>query len=144
MNPLIDRHCRFVGVTALVGGVACCCAKPGNRIEDRLDLLTGATAGGRQGDLLKQSSVLARPLDQAPALLDALVERFGNLQPAVRAGRHVADASASWRIISAVLAVAGGAPWRSCCKPRAAGAVGWPRVGRCCRWAGCCFAAASG
>ena len=80
MSPLLIVVAVFVGVTALVGGVVLLlCQKPGSRIEDRLDLLTGAnTPAAAKDGLLKQASVLARPLDQGPGLLDALVERFSN------------------------------------------------------------------
>ena len=81
MNPLLIGVLAFVSVTALVGGVAMLLyAKPNSRIEDRLDLLTGINAPAAAKDgLLKQASALTRPLDQAPALLDAVLQRFGNL-----------------------------------------------------------------
>jgi tight adherence protein B len=83
VSPLLIILAVFVGVTALVGGVLLASQKPGNSIEDRLDLLTGAnTPAAAKDGLLKQASVLARPLDQGPGLVDALVERFSsfNLQ----------------------------------------------------------------
>ena len=78
MNPLLLGLIAFLGVTSLVGGLALLWyGKPGNQVEDRLDLLTGARPSAKD-NLLKQSSVLNRPLDQTPALLDGLLERFGS------------------------------------------------------------------
>lgn len=81
MNPLIIGIAAFVGVTALVGGLAMVLRdKPASKIEDRLDLLTGTNtpAAAKEG-LLKEHSVLAQPLDKAPALFETFFQRFGNL-----------------------------------------------------------------
>ncbi len=111
MSPLLIVFAVFVGVTALVGGVLLASQKPGNRIEDRLDLLTGAnTPAAAKDGLLKQASVLARPLDQGPGLVDALVERFGNFN--LQRLFEQADTSLTTgklAAFSAALAVAGGA-----------------------------------
>ena len=45
------------------------CDKPANRLEDRLDLLTGAGGTPAKDRLLKEGSLLARPLDDVPRLL---------------------------------------------------------------------------
>ena len=71
----------FVGVAALVGGIAMILRdKPNNRIEDRLDMLTGANtpAAARDG-LMKEASVLSQPLDEGPGFFDQILERFGNM-----------------------------------------------------------------
>jgi tight adherence protein B len=52
--------------------------KPDSRIENRLDLLTGAAAPAAKENLLKQSSVLAQPLDKVPGFIEVFLERFGN------------------------------------------------------------------
>ncbi len=100
----------FVGVTALVAALAMLLnQKPGTRLEDRLDLLTGAnTPAAAKDGLLKQASVLARPLDQGPGILDALVERFSsfNLQR-MFAQADTSLTTAQLAVISAVLAAAG-------------------------------------
>ncbi len=82
MSPiLLVAIAAFVGVTALVGGLALLLRDhPGSRIEDRLDLLTGSAnpASTKEG-LLKQASVLAEPLDAMPGLFETLLSRFGNV-----------------------------------------------------------------
>lgn len=68
----------FVGVTALVGGLAVAFReRPSNRIEDRLGRLTAA--GAVTPKEAKQASVLAQPLDATPGLLEGLLERIGNI-----------------------------------------------------------------
>jgi tight adherence protein B len=52
--------------------------KPGSKVEDRLDVLTGAAAPTKEG-LLKDSSVLAQPLDNVPGVLELFLQRFGNI-----------------------------------------------------------------
>jgi tight adherence protein B len=110
MNPLLIGIAAFLAVTTLVGAVAMWWrGNPGNRIEDRLDLLTGTGAAAAAKDkLYKQSSVLSRPLDQAPAVLDALMQRLGNWNLLF----EQADTSlrmSGLAVISGVLAVAGAA-----------------------------------
>lgn len=80
MSPLIVGVAVFLGVGALVGGVAIMFReRPANRIEDRLDLLTGVNtpAAAKEG-LLAQGSVLAQPLDSGPGFLESALNRFGN------------------------------------------------------------------
>lgn len=72
----------FIGVTALVGGVAMMLrGKTSTRAEDRLSMLTGATptSGAKDGSS-KTASVLAQPLDAAPSILENLVNRFSNIR----------------------------------------------------------------
>ncbi len=82
MDPLLLGIVAFLGVAAMVGGVALTLReKPGEKIENRLDVLTGATSSiPSRGDLLKEKpSVLAQPLDAAPSLIEQFLERFGNI-----------------------------------------------------------------
>ena len=108
MNPLLIAIAAFIGVAALVGGLAMIMReKPGSRIEDRLDLLTGANtpAAAKEG-LLKDSSVLAHPLDKVPGFLELFLERFGNVSLLF----DQADTSLTvgkLALISAIMAVAG-------------------------------------
>jgi len=81
MSPLVIAIAAFIGVAALVGGVAIVLReKPSSKVEDRLDLLTGTktAAGGKEG-LLKQDSVLTQPLDAMPGLIETWISRFGNV-----------------------------------------------------------------
>src|SRR3990172_5895550 len=70
----------FVGVAALVGGAILLLRdKPSNKIEDRLDLLTG-TGAPTTKDGAKEASILSQPLDDRPGLIQTFVERFGNIE----------------------------------------------------------------
>jgi tight adherence protein B len=106
VNLLLIAIAAFVGVAALVGGLAIIVReRPGGRIENRLDLLTGASAPTKES-LLKQSSVLAQPLDKVPGFLEIFLERFGNFRMLF----EQADTSltvARMGVISGVLALAG-------------------------------------
>jgi len=106
VSPLIIAIAVFFFVAALVGGVAMLVRdKPANKIEDRLDLLTGSrTAAARDG--AQEASVLAQPIDSAPGIIETFVERFANIN------RIFAQADTSLTVsklvaISAVLATAG-------------------------------------
>ncbi len=81
MSPIIIAIAAFIGVAALVGGVAFVFRdSSGSKVEDRLDVLTGASsATAGKDDTLKQSSVLARPLDSVPGLIETLISRFANI-----------------------------------------------------------------
>lgn len=81
MSPLILAIAAFVGVAALVSGVAMVLRdKPSSKVEDRLDMLTGAnTPKAAKEGLMKESSVLAQPLDAMPSFFERLFERFGNI-----------------------------------------------------------------
>ena len=112
MNPLFLAIIAFVGVFAVVGGVAMLLSqKPASRIEDRLDLLTGANTPATAKDgLMKQSSVLARPLDQGPALLDSLLKRFGDFNLNLLFEQaDVPMTTSGLAVASAILALVGGA-----------------------------------
>ncbi|MEI8376118.1 MAG: type II secretion system F family protein [Planctomycetota bacterium] len=79
MNPLLVGLLAFIGVAALVGGVAILFSKPQtSRIEDRLDILTGVASPSSMNNLLKDNSVLSRPLDDAPNMLAQLFDKFAN------------------------------------------------------------------
>lgn len=106
-SVLIIAIAAFVGVAALVGGVAMMLRQhPSSRIEDRLDLLTGAATPGNRDGLLKQKSVLTQPLDTAPGILESALSRFGNI------GRLLEQADTSLSVAqlglaSAVMAAGG-------------------------------------
>ena len=69
----------FIGVTALVAGVATMLrGGGGTRVEDRLDLLTGTRSGKKES--LITDSVLSHPLDAVPGVFDAVLARFGRLR----------------------------------------------------------------
>ena len=80
MSPLIIAIAAFVAVSALVGGVAMVLRdQPANKIEDRLDLLTGTTMPTAGRDAMhKNESVLSQPLDSRPSLAETILNRFAN------------------------------------------------------------------
>jgi len=70
----------FIGVAALVGGATMLLReKPSNRIEDRLDLLTGTGIPAGK-DAAKEASILSQPLDDSRSIVQAFMERFGNIE----------------------------------------------------------------
>jgi len=81
MSPLVIGIAAFIGVAALVGGLAIAMRdKSDNRIENRLDLLTGVNTPieAKEG-LLKDGNVLAEPLDDMPSLAERIAGRFGDV-----------------------------------------------------------------
>ncbi len=81
MNLVLIAMMTFVGVAALVGGIALLMrAKPAERIEDRLNQLTGlgGFAAGRESTT-KEASILSQPLDDRPGILQGFLDRFGNI-----------------------------------------------------------------
>jgi tight adherence protein B len=79
MSPLLIAVAAFVGVAALVGSVAMIFRAPSaSRVENRLDLLTGANTPAVKEGLTKQASVLAKPLDAGTGLVDRCFSRFGS------------------------------------------------------------------
>jgi len=81
LHPLLVGILAFLGVTALVGGAALLWReKPKNKIEDRLEQLTGAHPTAAKEALTQSSSILAQPLDEGRGMLQAFLERFGNIR----------------------------------------------------------------
>ncbi len=79
MNPLLIGVLAFIGIATLVGGVALLMSKPpSSRLEDRLDLLTGAASPSNKDLAIKDNSVLSRPLDDAPGMLAQWFEKLAN------------------------------------------------------------------
>jgi len=80
-SPLVIAVLVFVGVSALVGGAALLWRdKPGSKIEERLNILTGAnTPSAAKDGLADQASILSQPLDDRPGIIEAFMERFGNV-----------------------------------------------------------------
>jgi tight adherence protein B len=81
MSPvLLIAIAAFVGVSALVGSLVLLLRpRPSSRMEERLDLLTGATAPGPKNGLLQTAGVLTEPLDTVPGILETILNRFGNM-----------------------------------------------------------------
>jgi tight adherence protein B len=80
MSPIIVAIAAFIGVAALVGGVAMLLrGNSDSAVEDRLDQLANAGVGGMGREAREKSSVLASPLDEYEGWLERFVSRFGNL-----------------------------------------------------------------
>jgi tight adherence protein B len=77
---LIIPIVAFVGVAALVGGVALLLRGTGDQAaEDRLGMLTGTSAAAKKL-AQKESTVIAKPLDDVPNVLEQFASRFLNLK----------------------------------------------------------------
>lgn len=80
MSPLIVAMVVFIGVTALVGGVAMLLRGGGDQgVEDRLDMLTGHSSSSGADSAVK-NSVLSRPLEGEVSALEEMIKRIGNIQ----------------------------------------------------------------
>lgn len=78
MSPLLISLAAFVGVAALVAGVAMMFRGGSeNKIEERLDVLAGVKTAAKADPL--KDSVLAHPLDAGSDMLSQFISRFGNL-----------------------------------------------------------------
>ena len=53
--------------------------KPASRIEDRLDLITGANTPAALKEALAKQSVLSQPLNDTPGFIERFFERFGRI-----------------------------------------------------------------
>lgn len=108
MSPLVIAIAAFVGVAALVGGLAVMLrGQPESKIEDRLDMLTGSNtpAAAKEG-LLKPASVLAEPLEEKGNLFHSMLKRFGNIDLLFEQA-DVSMTVSKLLAISAALALAG-------------------------------------
>ena len=107
MTPMLIAIAVFVGVAALVGGALLLWRdKPIQKIEDRLDLLTGVAGPGAKDGAAKDASILTQPLDDGPGWIDNFIERFGHLDLLF----EQADTSLTipkFMMISGILAVGG-------------------------------------
>ena len=80
MSTIIVAIAAFIGVTALVGGVAMLIRGSADpEIEDRLDMLTGLNVPS-SSDPSTQGSVLSSPLDASTGAIEEMLKRFGNIQ----------------------------------------------------------------
>lgn len=80
MTTILIAVAAFVGVAALVGGVALALrGGEASHVEDRLAVLTGH-AGSAKGALTQKESLLAEPLDEKANFLEAFLSRFGRLR----------------------------------------------------------------
>jgi tight adherence protein B len=79
MYLIIIAAITFLGVTLIVLGLSLLMRnKPVDRIEDRLNLLTGK-GGATAKEASLGESVLAHPLDDLPSIFEQFFQRFGDI-----------------------------------------------------------------
>ncbi len=122
MSPLLIGILAFVGVATLVGGVVLLFIGADNHAARGP---AGRAHGHRarrasKDNLLKDNSVLSRPLDDAPTMLAQWFAHFGNFD-LIFEQADTTLTSAAWRSFSAVLAVGGAAVTRDHEEPRGHG-----------------------
>ena len=79
VSPILISIAAFVGVAALVGGVAMLLRGNGeSAVENRLSTLTG-TGPAKSARNAIQDSLLMQPLDMRQSVLELFISRFGNL-----------------------------------------------------------------
>lgn len=104
MSPLVIALAVFLGVSAIVGGVALLVSgASASKVEDRLEMLAGRSATTKEA---KQRSVLLEPLDSQPKLLDQILERIGNIN--LNLLFEQADVSLTTGKLAAISCVLGG------------------------------------
>src|SRR5207244_891055 len=70
MSGLIIPIAAFLGIAALVGGIAMLLApSTASGVEDRLTMLTGSSTGKQAKDALLKASVLSQPLEGSRNML---------------------------------------------------------------------------
>ena len=80
MNPILLGIAVFIGVAAIVGGVALFLQdKPASKIENRLNVLTGISSPAAKEALAREATILSQPLDDRPGIFQLFLERFGNI-----------------------------------------------------------------
>ena len=78
MSPLLVALMVFLGVSALVGGVAVFLqGGASSKLEERLNVLAGA--GGMSRDAVKSPTLLMQPLDSRPGAVEDFFQRFGDV-----------------------------------------------------------------
>ncbi len=80
MTPLIVAAAAFIGVAALVGGVALLLRpESDSAVENRLDILTGAAGPASEKILQEKTGLLTGALDSDEGPLERLMARLGRL-----------------------------------------------------------------
>jgi len=108
MLTIIVVVTSFIGVAALVGGVAVFFrGETATAVEDRLDVLAGAKApSGGRGINQPESNLLNSPLDESKTLVVKMLSHFGNLPRLLAQADSPLDAS-RFILVSAFMAAGG-------------------------------------
>ena len=110
MLTIIVIIASFIGVAALVGGVAVMFRGDANNVvEDRLDILAGmkSPTSGR-GASEPESSLLSSPLDETRGMIERMLSRLGNFRRLLEQADAPLDPS-KFVLLTAGLASAGAA-----------------------------------
>ena len=95
-SPLIIGIAAFICVTALVGGVAIMLRdKPADKIEDRLDEITGLGTGSAEKNGKKKATLLTQPLDETPGIFETVLRRVTK----INLNRLLAQADVSFSVL---------------------------------------------
>jgi tight adherence protein B len=113
MGSLPMAVLMFLGVAALAGGAAMLWRdKPTQKIEDRLDLLTGIGGTSAKEIVAKEASILSQPLDDRPGIVESFLQQFGNVallfqqaDSSLTVGKFVAISAAAAMVGLAIAAV---------------------------------------
>ena len=102
---LLVSVAAFVGVAALVGGISLMLrGSTDNVAEDRLGMLTGKSNPRKRAE--QEATVIARPLDEVPNILEDFASRFLNLRLFLEQA-NMSVSPSNFVIASAVLFVVG-------------------------------------
>ena len=110
MLTIIVVVASFIGVAALVGGVAVIFrGDASSEVEERLDVFAGSkSAAGRGGKAEAEPSLLSSPLDETKGLAERVLSRIGNLRRLLEQADVPLDPS-KFILLSAGLAAMGAA-----------------------------------
>ncbi|MBN2291698.1 MAG: type II secretion system F family protein, partial [Pirellulales bacterium] len=111
ISPLIIGIAAFIGVTALVGGVAMALRdKPANKIEDRLNTITGLGGGDPSNAAKNKATLLAQPLDEVPGIFEELLKKIANVNlNRLLSQADVSFSSLQFGVTCGIMALAGAA-----------------------------------
>jgi tight adherence protein B len=94
MLTIIVIVASFIGVTALVGGVAIMFrGDAASAVEDRLDVLAGGGGVGAKAANKPETNLLSSPLDDTRGLVEELLSRLGNVRRFLEQADSPLDAS---------------------------------------------------
>lgn len=80
-SVLLISIAAFIGVAALVGGVAIMFRDTTDeKVEDRLAVFTANGSQAKKGKREKEPTLLAEPLSERPGFFELLLNRFGDMQ----------------------------------------------------------------
>lgn len=117
MLPIIIIICAFVGVTALVGGVALLVrGQADDALEDRLEVLAGTSSPGSRSLKEQENLLISRGFDDVPGMLEQTFSRLFNVRLLLEQGDltiapvHFIFICLALGVVAAVATVVAGVP----------------------------------